>query len=123
MQYLTLLYFILIFLFFHVVFKYSPEKDVIQHLNVDIIMTEKYPFYHPKIVFLDKINHPCLDPLTGVFNLYSNGSDWSPALTLVTTVISLYSVIYGSDPNFAEAYERTSKFKAELISRTGFPEI
>jgi len=102
----------------NIVFKYSPERDELQNLHVVIEMTPTYPFYPPRITFIDKIIHPCLDQDSGLFDLYSNGSDWSPALTLVSTVITLHSVIYMFDPYCAEVVERTNKFKNELLHRT-----
>lgn len=102
----------------YIVFKYSPERDELQNLRVSIEMTPTYPFHPPRITFIDKIIHPCLDQDSGLFDLYSNGSDWSPALTLVSTVITLHSVIYMFDPYCAEVVERTNKFKAELLSKT-----
>lgn len=105
----------------HFVFKYSPERDTIQHIRVDINLTDKYPFYEPRINFIDKFNHPCMDQESGLFDLYFAGADWSPALSLVKTVMGLYSVIYLHDPNIAETVERTSKFKTELLMRTFVP--
>ena len=101
-----------------IVFKYSPERDELQKLRVVIELTATYPFDPPRITFIDKIIHPCLDQDSGLFDLYSNGSDWSPALTLVSTVITLHSVIYMCDPCCAEVVERTNKFKAELFRKT-----
>lgn len=105
----------------HFVFKYSPERGEIQHIRVDINLTDRYPFYEPRITFIDKFEHPCLNQVTGLFNLYYNGVDWSPALSLVKTVMGLYSVIYLHDPALAEAAERTNKFKAELLTKTFIP--
>lgn len=101
-----------------IVFKYSPERDELQNVRVVIELTATYPFTPPRITFIDKIIHPCLDQDSGLFDLYSNGSDWSPALTLVSTVITLHSVIYMFDPCCAEVVERTNKFKTELFRRT-----
>jgi ubiquitin-protein ligase len=105
----------------HFVFKYSPDMGTIEYIRVDIKMTEKYPFHEPHITFIDKFNHPCMDPESGVFNLYFSGADWSPALTLTHTAMGLYSVIYQQDPSIATTVERTNKFKAELLSKTFIP--
>jgi ubiquitin-protein ligase len=105
----------------YVVFKYSPERDELMDLRVVIEMTATYPFHPPRITFIDKIIHPCLDQDSGLFDLYSNGSDWSPALTLVTTVITLHSVIYLFDPYCAMVVERTNKFKDELLRKALIP--
>ena len=105
----------------HFIFKYSPERDEILRIRVDINMTEMYPFHEPRITFIDKFIHPCLDQDSGLFNLYFDGIDWSPALSLLKTVMGLYSVIYLHDPNIAETVERTNKFKNELLMKTFVP--
>ena len=62
------------------------EKGV---FTVDIQIPQEYPFKPPKMKFDTKVWHPNVSSQTGAICLDILSKEWSPALTIKTTLISL----------------------------------
>jgi ubiquitin-conjugating enzyme (huntingtin interacting protein 2) len=63
----------------------------------DIVIPYDYPFKPPKVKFITKVYHPNISSTSGAISLNILQGDWTPALTLHTTLISLQSFL--CDPN------------------------
>ena len=76
--------------------KNSPFEGGIFKLEVNLNPAE-YPEVPPKIKFLTKIFHPNVNESNGNICLDILQDEWSPALTILTTAISIISFL--TDPN------------------------
>ena len=65
--------------------------------QLDIQFTREYPFKPPKIYFKTKVYHPNVSS-DGKISLDILNLDWTPALTIRTTLLSILSLL--TDPNF-----------------------
>ncbi|KAF2768463.1 hypothetical protein EJ03DRAFT_328311 [Teratosphaeria nubilosa] len=66
--------------------------------EVDIKITNEYPFKPPEMRFITKIWHPNVSSQTGAICLDTLSSAWSPILTLKSTLISLQSLLQSPEP-------------------------
>eukprot|EP01054_Gregarina_sp_Poly1_P009585 Gregarina_sp_Poly_1__9584@NODE_605_length_7202_cov_256_472039_g465_i0_p4_GENE_NODE_605_length_7202_cov_256_472039_g465_i0NODE_605_length_7202_cov_256_472039_g465_i0_p4_ORF_typecomplete_len202_score21_42UQ_con/PF00179_26/2_5e47ProkE2_B/PF14461_6/1_2e08UBA/PF00627_31/1_9e06HOIPUBA/PF16678_5/0_00093RWD/PF05773_22/0_0076UBA_4/PF14555_6/0_025_NODE_605_length_7202_cov_256_472039_g465_i07401345 len=75
---------------------------------LDIQIPEEYPFCAPKIKFETRVWHPNISSQTGAICLDILKSEWSPALTVRTALLSVESLLsdpYPDDPQDAEVAE------------------
>lgn len=84
----------------------SPYEGGTFYLDVQI--PEDYPFCAPKIKFQTRVWHPNISSQTGAICLDILKSEWSPALTIRTALLSVESLLsdpYPDDPQDAEVAE------------------
>ncbi|GLJ24570.1 hypothetical protein SUGI_0469480 [Cryptomeria japonica] len=67
--------------------------------QIDIRLPDGYPFEPPKMQFITKVWHPNISSQNGAICLDILKNEWSPALTLKTTLISLQALLSTPQPN------------------------
>ncbi|GLJ24566.1 hypothetical protein SUGI_0469430 [Cryptomeria japonica] len=67
--------------------------------QIDIRLPDGYPFEPPKMQFITKVWHPNISSQNGAICLDILKNQWSPALTLKTTLISLQALLSTPEPN------------------------
>mmetsp|Transcript_34430 Transcript_34430/g.47986 ORF Transcript_34430/g.47986 Transcript_34430/m.47986 type:complete len:170 (-) Transcript_34430:86-595(-) len=65
---------------------------------VRIEIPVRYPFEPPKVKFLTKVWHPNISSKTGVICLDILKGQWSPTLTLKTTILSIQALMSSPVP-------------------------
>ncbi|KAH9967141.1 ubiquitin-conjugating enzyme/RWD-like protein [Russula dissimulans] len=75
------------------------------HFELDIVVPDLYPFSPLEMKFITKVYHPNVSPVTGAISLSILKGQWSPALTLRTTLISLQSFLCSPEPTDPEDAE------------------
>jgi len=97
--------------------------------EVDIVLTEDYPYNPPKMKFTTKVWHPNVSSQTGAICLDILKNEWSPALTIRTTLHSLQALLCAAEPddpqdgevaaqykNHPENYARTARYWTEAYA-------
>ena len=77
--------------------KDSPYEGGIFHL--ELFLPGGYPMEPPKIRFMTKIYHPNIDRLGRICLDVIKDKDWSPALTISSTLISIQSLLSAPNPD------------------------
>jgi len=66
--------------------------------EVDITIPAQYPFQPPKMQFKTKVWHPNVSSQTGAICLDILKSEWSPALTIKTALLSIQALLTAAEP-------------------------
>jgi len=69
------------------------------HFVIDIVLPDDYPFAPPKMQFDTKIWHPNMSSVTGAICLDTLKSEWSPALTIRTALLSILALLSSANPD------------------------
>ncbi|KAG0150476.1 hypothetical protein CROQUDRAFT_652408 [Cronartium quercuum f. sp. fusiforme G11] len=85
--------------------------------EVSIQVPERYPFEPLKMKFITKVYHPNISSQSGAICLDILKDEWSPVLTLKTTLVSLQSLLCSPEPNDPQDAEVA---KVYLTDRIGF---
>lgn len=66
--------------------------------EVDIAITDDYPFKAPRMRFITRIWHPNVSSQTGAICLDTLSTNWSPVLNLKSALISVQSLLSSPEP-------------------------
>ncbi|KAK1415900.1 hypothetical protein QVD17_31688 [Tagetes erecta] len=66
--------------------------------KIDIYLPDLYPYVPPVIKFLTKVWHPNIGSQNGVVSLNALKGDWTSAMNLTTTLISLQALLSAPEP-------------------------
>eukprot|EP01069_Polyplicarium_translucidae_P002049 Polyplicarium_translucidae@DN1899_c0_g1_i1.p3 len=79
--------------------------------QLDIRFPPEYPYAAPKIQFSTKIWHPNISSQTGAICLDVLKSEWSPALTIRTALLSIQALLSAPEPDNPQDAEVASMYK------------
>jgi ubiquitin-conjugating enzyme (huntingtin interacting protein 2) len=66
--------------------------------QIDIVIPDEYPYQPPKMKFDTKIWHPNVSSVTGAICLDILKSEWSPALSIRTALLSIQALMCCPEP-------------------------
>jgi len=78
---------------------------------VDIRLDDDYPYNPPKMKFDTRVWHPNVSSQTGAICLDILKKEWSPALTIRTTLHSLQALLCAPEPDDPQDAEVARQFK------------
>lgn len=95
--------------------------------QVDIQLTNSYPFEAPKMRFITKVWHPNVSSANGAICLDILKDQWSPALSIKTAMLSLQALLSTPEPNdpqdavvakqYLDSYEEFVKHAKEWTAK------
>ncbi|KAK0522501.1 Ubiquitin-conjugating enzyme E2 1 [Tilletia horrida] len=117
---------------FHLVGTFpGPENSPYEGgvFDVDIVVPEGYPFKPVVMKFITRVYHPNISSASGAICLDILKDQWSPVLTLKSTLLSLRSLLCSPEPNDPQdaevakvylsdqaAFVRTAKYWTEIYA-------
>ena len=75
----------------------SPYTGGVFKLHIELPLD--YPFVPPKIKFDTKVWHPNVSSITGVICLDVLSTEWSPAFTIRTALLSILALLTDPEPD------------------------
>jgi ubiquitin-conjugating enzyme (huntingtin interacting protein 2) len=81
--------------------------------EVDIVIPRGYPFEPPKMKFMTSIWHPNVSSQTGAICLDILKTQWSPALTIKTALLSLQALLSAPEPDDPQDAQVASQYKKD----------
>merc|ERR1711988_1825807 len=85
---------------------------------VDIVLDDDYPYNPPKMKFDTRLWHPNVSSQTGAICLDILKKEWSPALTIRTTLHSLQALLCAPEPDDPQDAEVANQFKTNKAEFT-----
>jgi len=82
--------------------------------QIEIKVTDGYPFEPPKMKFLTRVWHPNISSQTGAICLDILKDQWSPALTIKTALLSLQALLCSPEPNDPQDAEVANMYKTNI---------
>ncbi|KAE8213120.1 hypothetical protein CF327_g3322 [Tilletia walkeri] len=117
---------------FHLVGTFpGPESSPYEGgvFDVDIVVPEGYPFKPVVMKFITRVYHPNISSASGAICLDILKDQWSPVLTLKSTLLSLRSLLCSPEPNDPQdaevakvylsdqaAFKATAKYWTEIYA-------
>uniref|UniRef100_A0A0G4GER7 E2 ubiquitin-conjugating enzyme n=1 Tax=Chromera velia CCMP2878 TaxID=1169474 RepID=A0A0G4GER7_9ALVE len=80
---------------------------------VDIQIPNEYPYNPPKMKFDTKIWHPNVSSQTGAICLDILKTEWSPALTIRTALLSIQALLTAAEPDDPQDAEVAKMYKTD----------
>eukprot|EP01066_Platyproteum_vivax_P009160 Platyproteum_vivax@DN4003_c0_g1_i3.p1 len=81
--------------------------------SIDIVIPPDYPYNPPKMKFDTKIWHPNVSSQTGAICLDILKTEWSPALTLRTALLSIQALMSSPEPDDPQDAEVAKMYKTD----------
>merc|ERR1712113_349407 len=89
----------------------SPYEGGVFAVNINI--PSEYPFEPPKMKFDTKVWHPNVSSQTGAICLDILKTEWSPALTIRTALLSLQALLSTPEPDDPQDAVVAKQYKKE----------
>ncbi|OBZ83578.1 Ubiquitin-conjugating enzyme E2 27 [Choanephora cucurbitarum] len=81
---------------------------------LDINLNDNHPFGPPNIKFITKVYHPNVSSQTGAICLDVLKSNWSPAMTLRTSLMSIQALLDAPDASSPQDYQVAKVYTADF---------
>ncbi len=79
----------------------GPDNSCYENgvFEIDIVIPPDYPYKPPKMQFATKIWHPNVSSQTGMICLDILKDEWSPALSIRTSLLSIQALMCSAEPS------------------------